>query len=80
VLVRLVDARIDQIWSDGIPHSSTLTCRILVLAKPMGEEVSALGPVDPSSVRDEGQEKAAPWVVRKLAGVCERSLLGRREC
>lgn len=35
----------------------------------MGEDVSALGPVDPSSVQDEGQEKAAPWIVRKLVGV-----------
>ena len=32
-------------------------------------EVSALGPVDPASLQDDGQEKAAPWIVRKLVGV-----------
>ena len=32
-------------------------------------EVSALGPVDPASLQDAGQEKAAPWIVRKLVGV-----------
>ncbi|GJE86438.1 hypothetical protein PsYK624_025180 [Phanerochaete sordida] len=39
----------------------------------MTQEVSALGPVDPASVQDEGQEKAAPWIVRKLVG----SMTGR---
>lgn len=35
--------------------------------------MSALGPVDPASVQDAGQEKAAPWIVRKLVG----SMTGR---
>ncbi|EKM56539.1 uncharacterized protein PHACADRAFT_172219 [Phanerochaete carnosa HHB-10118-sp] len=39
----------------------------------MTQEVSVLGPVDPASVQDEGQEKAAPWIVRKLVG----SMTGR---
>lgn len=39
----------------------------------MAQEVSPLGPVDPASVQDEGQEKAAPWIVRKLVG----SMTGR---
>ncbi|EEB87289.1 hypothetical protein MPER_15430 [Moniliophthora perniciosa FA553] len=32
--------------------------------------ISALGPIDPASVNqgDGEKEKAAPWVVRKLAG------------
>jgi len=34
---------------------------------------SALGPVDPSSIRDAEQEKSAPWIVRKLVG----SMTGR---
>lgn len=38
-------------------------------------EVSALGPVDPASVQDEGQEKAAPWIVRKLVGVSRLILI-----
>lgn len=33
------------------------------------EVVSALGPIDPSSIRDGEQEKSAPWIVRKLVGV-----------
>ncbi|KAI0797227.1 hypothetical protein BC629DRAFT_1286169 [Irpex lacteus] len=36
-------------------------------------EVSALGPVDPASVPEAEQEKAAPWIVRKLVG----SMTGR---
>ena len=32
-------------------------------------EVSALGPVDPASVPAAEEEKAAPWIVRKLVGV-----------
>ncbi|KAI0342313.1 hypothetical protein BDW22DRAFT_1357636 [Trametopsis cervina] len=36
-------------------------------------EVSALGPVDPSSIPEAEQEKAAPWIVRKLVG----SMTGR---
>ncbi|KAI0685766.1 hypothetical protein BC835DRAFT_494455 [Cytidiella melzeri] len=36
-------------------------------------EVSALGPVDPASVPDAEQQKAAPWIVRKLVG----SMTGR---
>lgn len=38
-------------------------------------EVSALGPVDPASVPEAEQEKAAPWIVRKLVGVSARVLL-----
>ncbi len=37
-------------------------------------EVSALGPVDPASVPEAEQEKAAPWIVRKLVGVSARVL------
>jgi hypothetical protein len=33
-------------------------------------EMSALGPIDPSSVPEVNEEeKAAPWIVRKLVGV-----------
>jgi len=33
-------------------------------------ESSALGPIDPTSVSGiDEQEKAAPWIVRKLVGV-----------
>ncbi|KAJ7669038.1 hypothetical protein B0H17DRAFT_217181 [Mycena rosella] len=42
----------------------------------MSKEVSALGPVDPASLKDEAhdeQEKSAPWIVRKLVG----SMTGR---
>ena len=35
-------------------------------------EVSFLGPIDPSSVVDGENEKNAPWIVRKLAGVSQR--------
>ncbi|KAF7797358.1 hypothetical protein EIP86_008553 [Pleurotus ostreatoroseus] len=35
--------------------------------------VSALGPVDPASVPEAEEEKAAPWIVRKLVG----SMTGR---
>ena len=45
-------------------------------------EVSALGPVDPASVPAAEEEKAAPWIVRKLVGVsakitrmCGRAIL-----
>ncbi|KAJ3559166.1 hypothetical protein NM688_g508 [Phlebia brevispora] len=39
----------------------------------MSEAVSALGPVDPASVPEAEEEKAAPWIVRKLVG----SMTGR---
>jgi hypothetical protein len=45
-------------------------------------EVSALGPIDPTSVlvsTHEEEEKAAPWIIRKLVGVSdllEKSLIG----
>jgi hypothetical protein len=32
-------------------------------------EVSVLGPIDPNSIADNDDEKHAPWIVRKLAGV-----------
>lgn len=32
-------------------------------------EVSALGPIDPASVPTGEEEKAAPWIVRKMVGV-----------
>lgn len=31
--------------------------------------LSLLAPVDPASVNEAEQEKAAPWIVRKLVGV-----------
>lgn len=37
------------------------------------DSVSPLGPIDPSSITEEGSgenEKAAPWIIRKLVGVC----------
>jgi hypothetical protein len=34
------------------------------------QEISALGPIDPSSVPEVNEEeKAAPWIMRKLVGV-----------
>ncbi|TCD64086.1 hypothetical protein EIP91_004558 [Steccherinum ochraceum] len=39
----------------------------------LSEAVSALGPIDPASIRDAEQEKSAPWIVRKLVG----SMTGR---
>jgi hypothetical protein len=39
---------------------------------PLEASASALGPIDPSSVRadeHDENEKAAPWIVRKLVGV-----------
>lgn len=38
------------------------------LAAKSTDAVSALSPVDPSTVSQE-EEKSAPWIVRKLAGV-----------
>lgn len=35
---------------------------------PSSSVMSALGPIDPSSVQTEDQKEAA-WIVRKLAGV-----------
>jgi len=32
-------------------------------------DVSALGPIDPASVPVGEEEKAAPWIVRKVVGV-----------
>lgn len=32
-------------------------------------DVSALGPIDPSSIPEAETEKSAPWIVRKLVGV-----------
>ena len=33
-------------------------------------EISALGPIDPSTVPEvDEEEKAAPWIMRKLVGV-----------
>ncbi|KAH8097042.1 hypothetical protein BXZ70DRAFT_990927 [Cristinia sonorae] len=37
------------------------------------DRISALGPIDPSSIRDAEEEKSAPWIVRKLVG----SMTGR---
>ncbi|EIN08796.1 hypothetical protein PUNSTDRAFT_120371 [Punctularia strigosozonata HHB-11173 SS5] len=39
----------------------------------MSQAVSALGPIDPSSIPDAENEKHAPWIVRKLVG----SMTGR---
>ncbi|RPD65671.1 hypothetical protein L226DRAFT_501335 [Lentinus tigrinus ALCF2SS1-7] len=39
----------------------------------MSSSVSPLGPIDPTSVPEAEQEKAAPWIVRKLVG----SMTGR---
>ena len=36
-------------------------------------EISALGPIDPASVSTDEEEKAAPWIVRKLVGVSDLS-------
>jgi hypothetical protein len=32
--------------------------------------LSLLAPIDPSSIQEAEQEKSAPWIVRKLVGVC----------
>ncbi|TFK28582.1 hypothetical protein FA15DRAFT_665299 [Coprinopsis marcescibilis] len=39
----------------------------------MSHEISALGPIDPSSVANHEDEKEAPWIMRKLVG----SMTGR---
>ncbi|OSD08181.1 hypothetical protein PYCCODRAFT_1430340 [Trametes coccinea BRFM310] len=39
----------------------------------MSDAISPLGPIDPASVPEAEQEKAAPWIVRKLVG----SMTGR---
>lgn len=51
----------------------------------MPSEPSALGPIDPGSIHDPSvaeEEKAAPWIMRKLIGVSAafqiRPLLGLR--
>ena len=36
----------------------------------MSTSVSPLGPIDPNSVPEAETEKSAPWIVRKLVGVC----------
>lgn len=43
--------------------------------------MSPLGPIDPSSVPEAETEKTAPWIVRKLVGVCVVCLvfLGRSD-
>lgn len=37
--------------------------------------MSPLGPIDPNSVPEAETEKTAPWIVRKLVGVCGLSCL-----
>lgn len=41
-------------------------------------KMSALGPIDPSSVQNEDQKEAA-WIVRKLAGVSQFCLLNIKD-
>jgi hypothetical protein len=35
----------------------------------MSSSVSVLGPVDPTSIKNDEKEKSAPWIVRKLVEV-----------
>jgi len=42
-----------------------------MITDPMSE-TSTLGPIDPASIPEEKEEeKAAPWIIRKLVGVSE---------
>jgi hypothetical protein len=42
----------------------------------MPQTVSALGPIDPSTISDAENEKHAPWIVRKLVGVSSTMVEG----
>jgi len=41
-----------------------------VLTLPTMTSLSLLAPIDPSSIQEAEQEKSAPWIIRKLVGVC----------
>jgi hypothetical protein len=44
-------------------------------------EISALGPIDPSSVPEVNEEeKEAPWIMRKLVGVSSNFFNTQRLC
>ena len=52
------------------PKNHTQSRKKNDLGKPKMHEISALGPIDPTSVpEDEEEEKAAPWIMRTLVGV-----------
>ena len=40
----------------------------------MSTDVSPLGPINPVSIPNAEEEKAAPWIVRKLVGVSQYRL------
>ena len=52
------------------PKNHTQSSKKNDLGEPKMQEISALGPIDPSSVPEVNEEeKAAPWIMRKLVGV-----------
>jgi hypothetical protein len=52
------------------PKNHTQSRKKNDLGKPKMHEISALSPIDPTSVLEANEEeKTAPWITRKLVGV-----------
>ncbi|KAJ3004710.1 hypothetical protein NUW54_g4685 [Trametes sanguinea] len=73
----LIHAVQDRLRREFVDNNANfeVSPRTIGKSSTMSDAVSPLGPIDPASVPEAEQEKSAPWIVRKLVGVCRSSHL-----